>query len=71
MAPRIFWIGPQHERPAAAQGHEMSIAASLKIEERIELDEYGPAMYERRDDAEAVLRILKKRFPEMRNCIVI
>lgn len=48
----------------------MSIVASLKMQERVELDEYDWARYERKEDADAVLRVLRDRFPDMKNCIV-
>lgn len=65
---KAYWIGGT--RPDAAHGQEMSIVAALRMDDRVWLDEFAPALFDRREDAERVLAELQKRFPEMRDCIV-
>lgn len=67
--PRIFWIGP--DRAPGAHDAEASIISALGMRERSELDPFGPALFETREDAEAVLAELQKRFPDMRGSIVM
>lgn len=69
--PRLYWIGPGFDCPPEARSQEMSIVAAKQMQERVELDEFGPALYERREDAEAVLDELRRRFPSMQSAIVM